>query len=361
MAATINDANHWLFQLANSFLFMSYLSKDVLVLRVVLMGAGLSFVLWGSLILKVAVDTVVWNAIFTVINAYRAAEVAWSRRPIKFDCPEHETLYDELFGPVGIGRLKFRMLMEQGLLRKIKRGTTYLEAGNEASNLTLIYSGTMDIISSPKDGRPPEKVGAVERMQFVESPQWANMQVQRSKKATPSRHPPSEQSPSIGANTGSAEWKSSRPTNDEAEAEELGLASTVFLGDDEDVRAASTVEVTFRATVDVVYFTWPLERLQYFLRKNPSLRAPVNSIVGADVASKVCNDWAWVLFRMSFSDRKFRLLIVISPILAHVSFLAVQTRHRKQGSYVCTPTSTLLTDGRAVGNTSNFTGRRIRC
>lgn len=52
-------ANHWLFQLANVFLFLSYLVPDLLFLRVALALAGISFVLWGALILK-TVDTVVW-------------------------------------------------------------------------------------------------------------------------------------------------------------------------------------------------------------------------------------------------------------------------------------------------------------
>jgi hypothetical protein len=67
--------------------------------------------------------------------------------------------------------------MEHSLLRKHRMGTIFLEAGNEASNLSLIYSGILEIYSEPKGG-PSEKVGTVEKWQFVESPQWANMQIQ---------------------------------------------------------------------------------------------------------------------------------------------------------------------------------------
>ena len=59
----------------------------------------------------------------------------------------------------------------KGLLRKLRAGTTYIEAGNEASNLTLILEGTMNIISKPKDGLIPSIVGTLQPMQFVESPQ----------------------------------------------------------------------------------------------------------------------------------------------------------------------------------------------
>jgi len=288
-----SSLNHWLFQLANLFLFLSYGSKDVLLLRLLLMGAGVSFVLWGWLVLAVSVDTVVWNSLFTVINAARAMEVAWSRRPIVLEREEHEEMYTELFQPVGIGRLAFRSLMEQGLMRKIRAGTTFLEAGNDANNLTLIYSGTMNIISAPQDGRPPEPVGFVARMQFVESPQWANMQIlqqQRKSKKKCTRLTTTssgmdlsarpEQAPPAAGTAGTV-------TIGDEEEGGAGIGDTLLAVDDEDVRAAATVQVTFQAATDIVYYTWPMERLNEFLCRNPGLLAPVNALVGADVASKV--------------------------------------------------------------------------
>ena len=115
--AKTSPANHWLFQLANTCLLLSYASKDVLALRVLLMLAGLFFVVWGSLAFpKIAIDTVSWNTIFCVLNAYRGSQIAWQRRPIHFEQEEHEEIYAEVFEPVGIGRLQFKMLIEQGLI-----------------------------------------------------------------------------------------------------------------------------------------------------------------------------------------------------------------------------------------------------
>jgi len=202
-------------------------------------------------------------------------------------------MYTELFQPVGIGRLAFRSLMEQGLMRKIRAGTTFLEAGNDANNLTLIYSGTMNIISAPQDGRPPEPVGFVARMQFVESPQWANMQIlqqQRKSKKKCTRLTTTssgmdlsarpEQAPPAAGTAGTV-------TIGDEEEGGAGIGDTLLAVDDEDVRAAATVQVTFQAATDIVYYTWPMERLNEFLCRNPGLLAPVNALVGADVASKV--------------------------------------------------------------------------
>ena len=183
--------------------------------------------------------------------------------------------------------------MEQGLMRGLRSGTTFIEAGNEASNLTLIYRGTMTIISSPKDGRQPEPVGAVHRMQFVESPQWANIQVQRRKKAAAAIKAKkasklkTQGSKQITAKTGATVDDKFTESDIEAQLQETGEEARTSIMKDDDVKAASTVEVTFKAATDVVFFMWRMERLQDFLEKNTALMAPLNAIVGADVAAKL--------------------------------------------------------------------------
>lgn len=291
-------AGHWLFQLANTFLFLSYASRDLLMLRIVLMLAGFCFVMWGALALtKIAVDTIVWNSIFCVINAVRAAELAWQRRPIKFEREEHEEVYAQVFGPVGISRLNFKLLMQQSLLRTLREGSTFIEAGNEATNLTLLYAGRMSIISAPKDGRPYEKVGTVSRMQFVESPQWANMQVQRREKASANTSAASarrshQKRLPFRAKVAKAAADAAAPRivhhdADTVESTSTGEIVEMDVASDQDVRAASAVDVTFKAETNITFFTWPMERLVDYLAKTPSLSAPLNSIVGADVATKL--------------------------------------------------------------------------
>jgi len=56
-----NNPQHWLFQLANVFLFLSYVIPSILALRLLLACAGLSFLLWGWLVLPFSIDTVIWN------------------------------------------------------------------------------------------------------------------------------------------------------------------------------------------------------------------------------------------------------------------------------------------------------------
>eukprot|EP00048_Salpingoeca_helianthica_P000317 m.40786 g.40786 ORF g.40786 m.40786 type:complete len:110 (-) comp10395_c1_seq1:454-783(-) len=100
--------NHWLFQLANASLFLSYISYDLLFLRLVLAVAALLFLLWGALVLDYSLDTILWNLVFLVINLTFAVRIAYSRRPISFERIEHERLYKVLgWRELKIPRAKF--------------------------------------------------------------------------------------------------------------------------------------------------------------------------------------------------------------------------------------------------------------
>lgn len=276
----ISPPGHVLFQLANACLLLSYASKDVLMLRIVLMLAGLFFVLFGGLGMDtILLDTILWNGVLCLINAARALEIAWERRPIQFEKEEHETVFTELFGPVGIGRLQFKELIKKSLMRSLRQGSIFIEAGNEATNLTLLYSGQLIIYSAPKDGRPPNAVGRVLPMQFVESPQWANIQVLQKKRKK-------EAASILSSRSKHSSFLVSQSSTDNI----VGTNATdvdIDVVRKDDMKRASSVDVTFKAETDITFFTWPMERLQDYIQKQPNIAAPLNSIVGADVATKL--------------------------------------------------------------------------
>lgn len=78
-------ANSWLFQVANFFLLLSYLSVNLMFLRVVLILASLSFVFWGAFLLvrccspkvpgSYSLDTILWNSVFTLLNAVQVGRL----------------------------------------------------------------------------------------------------------------------------------------------------------------------------------------------------------------------------------------------------------------------------------------------
>ena len=79
--------NHIYFQLANLFLFLSYLAPNgiygILYLRATLSIGCFFFSLWGWVILC-AFDTFLWNAVFVVINVVHVCIICYYLRPIRF-------------------------------------------------------------------------------------------------------------------------------------------------------------------------------------------------------------------------------------------------------------------------------------
>lgn len=84
--------NHIYFQLANIFLFLSYLAPNgiygILYLRITLTIGCMFFALWGWVILC-AFDTFLWNAIFVLINLVHVIVICYYLRPVRFT-PELE-------------------------------------------------------------------------------------------------------------------------------------------------------------------------------------------------------------------------------------------------------------------------------
>jgi hypothetical protein len=80
--------NHVYFQLANSFLFLSYFApaglKGLIFLRLMLAIGSAFLSIWGWIIIC-AFDTFLWNALFFVINAVHAVVLLISLRPVALD------------------------------------------------------------------------------------------------------------------------------------------------------------------------------------------------------------------------------------------------------------------------------------
>lgn len=94
--------NHIYFQLANIFLFLSYLAPNgiygILYLRITLTIGCMFFSLWGWVILC-AFDTFLWNAIFVLINLVHVVIICYYLRPVRFT-PELEQVSRTFVLPV---------------------------------------------------------------------------------------------------------------------------------------------------------------------------------------------------------------------------------------------------------------------
>jgi hypothetical protein len=134
----VEPAAHWLYQLANAFLLISYLSPHVLVLRILLACGCLCFALWGLLVLAVSVDSVVWNMVFFMINVGQALLLIYRMRPVQFD-PHLEAVYEHFFSKEGVrlSRSDFRLLTHnRAHIKALEAGDSFARRQHSRSNTT---------------------------------------------------------------------------------------------------------------------------------------------------------------------------------------------------------------------------------
>ncbi|XP_047468993.1 popeye domain-containing protein 3-like isoform X3 [Penaeus chinensis] len=162
--------NHIYFQLANIFLFLSYLAPNgiygILYLRITLTIGCMFFALWGWVILC-AFDTFLWNAIFVLINLVHVIVICYYLRPVRFT-PELEQVYRSLFQPLKVSRHQFKRVINcMKLIRYVKFQEIYAqEKITRVDSLSLVLSGRL-VIS--QNGRA---LHIVSQHQFLDSPEW---------------------------------------------------------------------------------------------------------------------------------------------------------------------------------------------
>ena len=123
----VQPPSHWLYQLANAFLLISYLTPNLLLLRILLAAGCLCFALWGLLVLAVSIDTVVWNAFFCLVNLTHAAILLARLRPLPLP-PHLEAVYRHFFSQQGLtmSRSDFHVLTHKNTyVKALEAGDTF--------------------------------------------------------------------------------------------------------------------------------------------------------------------------------------------------------------------------------------------
>uniref|UniRef100_A0A0N8BWS7 Popeye domain containing protein n=1 Tax=Daphnia magna TaxID=35525 RepID=A0A0N8BWS7_9CRUS len=162
--------NHVYFQLANGFLFLSYLAPaglyGLIYLRLTLAIGSAFLSIWGWTIIC-AFDTFLWNAFFFLINAVHALVLLFSLRPLAFD-DQVEQVYKIIFRPLKMSKQQFRKVAECiKSIQMLKRGEYFaVEQETSVDTLSLLLSGTALVIDK---GRT---LYAVSAMQFLDSAEW---------------------------------------------------------------------------------------------------------------------------------------------------------------------------------------------
>ncbi|KAG0427199.1 hypothetical protein HPB47_025706 [Ixodes persulcatus] len=162
--------NHLLFHLANASLLLSYVAPEgiygLLYLRFCIAVGSLFFAMWGCLVLC-SVDTLVWNALFTLINLAHLCVLAYTFRPVRFK-PDLEVVYKELFQPLKVTRHQFQKVADCAMeaLQLDARGDYSFEKVNPTDSLSLVLSGRL---LAYRNGCVLLVIG---KLEFLDSPRW---------------------------------------------------------------------------------------------------------------------------------------------------------------------------------------------
>ncbi|XP_064473684.1 blood vessel epicardial substance-like [Ornithodoros turicata] len=162
--------NHILFQMANIFLFLSYMAPGgihgLLYLRICLAIGSFFFALWGYVILC-AFDTLVWNVFFTLINLVHVIVLMYILRPVRFST-DMEKVYREMFQPLKVSRQQFQSAVScvKEIVELRPKENYTVETKTVADRLSLVLSGRL-VVSQRK-----RALQVVDKHEFLDSPEW---------------------------------------------------------------------------------------------------------------------------------------------------------------------------------------------
>lgn len=162
--------NQVFFQLANTFLFFSYLAPTglygLLYLRSCLTIGSIFFALYGWI--ACSMDTLIWNVLFITINALYVVIIIFKIHPFIRFPHEVELVYRDLFQPLRVSRQSFRKIFQcTRPIETLKPHDVYcVEGVTQVDKLSLLVSGRVAVL---RNGRT---IHLIDSHQFLDSPEW---------------------------------------------------------------------------------------------------------------------------------------------------------------------------------------------
>lgn len=162
--------NHVFFQLANSFLFLSYLAPTgiygFLYLRACLTIGSSFYALYGWI--HCSVDTLAWNLVFAALNAFYVVVIIFKLHPFIRFPHEVELIYRDLFQPLKVSRQSFCKIWRcTREIETLKPHDVYcVEGVTSVDKLSLLISGRVAVL---RNGRT---IHLIDSHQFLDSPEW---------------------------------------------------------------------------------------------------------------------------------------------------------------------------------------------
>lgn len=143
----------WLLHAANVLYLVAYLVRDILWLRVVTLGAGLTLLAAFLTQPNPPWAAVAWNLVFFAINLVHVALLVRERRPVPLDA-EEATIHQRLFPALRPRAL--RRFLSLAPVETHPAGATLIHAGTREAGVVLLLEGAAHV---PRPGAAPIALG----------------------------------------------------------------------------------------------------------------------------------------------------------------------------------------------------------
>lgn len=127
-----------LVHLSSILTLISFSVRSILALRLLAIGAQLTFIPYCLLQSPPLWNPVLWNLLFMAVNVVNVIILLLERRPVKLN-PEEEKLYNLVFK--SLSRREFLKVLTWGEWQEGKAGETLLNGGQISTSVIILCSG----------------------------------------------------------------------------------------------------------------------------------------------------------------------------------------------------------------------------
>ena len=131
-------ANHYLYQIASSFIFLAYIQIHLIGLRLTLLSAGVFYCTWAIYVLNISGDTFLWNLMHILINGVLVIPLIINAWPTILKGEEKE-IYEQYFKGK-LTKKQFKFLISKARRKEVEVNTQLVQQGNLFDELLFMYS-----------------------------------------------------------------------------------------------------------------------------------------------------------------------------------------------------------------------------
>lgn len=120
-----------------------------------------------------SIDTVTWNALFSVINLIQSAMLLYNERPVRLH-PMEEEIYIRVFRSrkIPLSRRDFKSLAKKAMVLDYHEGEAYLQQGETVETVGLVMCGSIHVYTNFEGDNRFAKININEAWDWVDSPQF---------------------------------------------------------------------------------------------------------------------------------------------------------------------------------------------